>query len=372
MLLICGMMIVFWVFVATAGIQVLYYGLIFGRLAYGRQPYYEPDEYPPVSVVICARNEAENLKKNLKVVMIQNYPAFEVIVVNDQSTDDTVEVIAEYMKRNANLRLLNIRPGDKPLPGKKFALKTGIEHATYDTIVVTDADCKPVSAHWLEHLAGSYLSETDIVLGYSPFDRTPTLLNKAARYENVMTAMQYMSLAKAGMPYMGVGRNMSFRKKLFEKWDHKKGGKLQSGDDDLFVNAQARRKKTALCLHKDSFTYSGAEATWAGWMRQKARHVSTGSHYKLHHQFVLFLFALSDFLFYTTFVILCIKALMLPIVLLSLALTLAAKYLVTAKINKKLHQNDLSKWFIIMDPLYVIYLMLIFIITTFRPNPQWK
>ena len=366
------MTIVFWVFVAAAGIQVLYYVLVFGRLAYSRQPHYDPDTYPPLTVVICAKNEAENLRKNLKVVLIQNYPTFEVIVVNDQSTDDTVEVIAEYMQRNANLRLLNIKPGDKPLPGKKFALKTGIDHASYDTIVVTDADCKPVSAHWLEHMASCYLSDTDIVLGYAPFHQVPTLLNKVARYENVMTAMQYMSLSKAGMPYMGVGRNMSFRKELFETWDHKKGKKLKSGDDDLFVNALARGKNTALCLHKDAFTYSDAETRWGGWLRQKTRHVSTSSHYKLHHKFVLFLFALSNLLFYTAFGVLCIKAFIPLIVLPLLAIVLIVKCLVTAKINKKLHQNDLSKWFIIMDPLYVMYLLLIFIATILRPDPAWK
>ncbi len=369
---LCIMIIVFGVFTAVAIIQVLFYSLIFGKLAYSRDPHYEPDEYPPVSVVICAKNEAENLKKNLKVVLIQNYPDFEVIIVNDQSTDNTIEVLAEYFDRNENLRLFNIKPGEKPLPGKKFALKTGIENAKNDIIVVTDADCKPVSAHWLEHLVGSYLSDTDFVLGYSPFYKAPTLLNKLARYENVMTAMQYLSFAKVGMPYMGVGRNMSFRKSLFEGWDHKSGKNISSGDDDLFVNALARAKNTELCLHKDSFTYSEAKNTWSEWIRQKTRHVSSGNHYKLYHKFVLFLFALSNFLFYTTFIVLCIKTFILPIVLLSLALVLFTKYVVTAKINNKLQQNDLSKWFGIMDPLYIVYLLFIFILTIFRPNPEWK
>jgi len=366
------MIIVFGVFTAAAVIQVLFYSLVFGKLAYSHEPHYEPDEFPPVSVVICAKNEAENLKKNLKVVMIQNYPTFEVIIVNDQSTDNTVEVIAEYFDRNDNIRLFNIKPGEKPLPGKKFALKTGIENAQYDIIIVTDADCKPVSAHWLEHLVGNYLSDTDFVLGYAPFYKAPTLLNKISRYENVMTAMQYLSFAKVGMPYMGVGRNMSFRKDLFTGWDQKNGKNISSGDDDLFVNALAKSRNTELCLHKDAFTYSEAKTTWKEWIRQKTRHVSTSSHYKLLHKFVLFLFALSNFLFYTTFLVLCIKAFTLPLVLLSLVLVLFSKYVVTAKINNKLQQSDLTGWLIIMDPLYVVYLLLIFILTIFRPNPEWK
>jgi hypothetical protein len=221
-------------------------------------------------------------------------------------------------------------------------------------------------------MAGHYLSDTGFVLGFSPFSRGPGMLNRFARYENMMTAMQYLSFARLGMPYMGVGRNMSFRRELAENWDQAKGKKLAGGDDDLFVNAAARSGHTEICLHRDAFTYSQARGTWGEWIRQKTRHVSTAGHYKFYHQVVLLLFALSDFLFYTAFVVLCIKAFMLPIVLSALALVWAVKYMVTARINNKLLQTDLSKWFLIMDPLYVVYLLLIFILTILRPNPEWK
>jgi hypothetical protein len=155
----------------------------------------------------------------------------------------------------------------------------------------------------------------------------------------------------------------------------KNGQTKSSGDDDLFVNALARGRHTEICLNKDAFTYSEAKPTWGGWIRQKTRHVSTASHYKLLHKFVLFLFALSNFLFYTSFAVLCIKGFMQPIMLLSVlsfALALFTKYMVTAAINNKLQQSDLSKWLIVMDPLYVLYLLLIFILSIFRPNPEWK
>ena len=370
---ICNMIIVFWIFVASVVLQLAYYILVFSRLSYSREPYYEPDGYPPVSIVICAKNEAENLAKNLKIVLIQNYPEFEVIIVNDQSTDNTVEVVADYFNRNDNIRLFNIKPGEKPLPGKKFALKTGVESAKYDIVVVTDADCKPASAHWLEHLIGSYLGDTDFVLGYSPYYKAPTILNKMIRYENVMTAMQYLSFAQAGMPYMGVGRNMAFRKELFLKSKvlHK-SKKVQSGDDDLFVNAHARGRTTELSLHKDSFTYSEAKTTLRDWINQKSRHISSAGHYKVYHIFLLFLFALSDFLFYTTFVLLCIKSFIPLFILLSGLSVILVKYIITGKINSKLHQTDLSYWFLLLDPLYVVYLFSIFIVSSLRPNQEWK
>lgn len=366
----------FLVFTAAAVVQGAYYSLLYARLAYQPERRFEPDDYPPLSVVICARNEAENLRRNLKVVLIQNYPApFEVIVVNDQSEDDTLQVLDEFMGRNENLRLLNIKPGAKPLPGKKFALKTGVGHAHYDTIVVTDADCKPASAHWLEHLAAAYMTETDLVLGYSPFIKVPGLLNKLQRYENVMTAMQYFSYAMSGMPYMGVGRNMSFRRSLFESWDMKRGKGKLGGDDDLFVNARARGKHTAVCLHRDAFTLSSAPPGWGPWLRQKTRHISTSAYYRFRHKLLLFVFALSNFIFYTGFAALCLIKPTPPLLLLSvlsMALVLFAKYVVSSAVNKRLQQQDLSKWTLLLDPLYVLYLLIIFILTIIRPNPAWK
>ncbi|MCW3124803.1 MAG: glycosyl transferase family 2 [Bacteroidetes bacterium] len=367
------MLIVFFLFVGAVVFQLAYYILIFSRLSYSKEPHYEPDGYPPVSIVICAKNEAENLAHNLKVIMIQHYPKFEVIIVNDQSTDNTVEVVADFFKRNDNIRLFNIKPGDKPMPGKKFALKTGVDAAQYDIVVVTDADCKPYSAHWLEHIIGAYVGGTDFVLGYSPYYKHPGVLNKIIRYENVMTAMQYMSFAQAGMPYMGVGRNMSFRKKVFTGWDPShKSKKVQSGDDDLFVNAKAKGRTTEICTHKDSFTYSEAETTLGAWIRQKARHIGSATHYKFHHKVLLFLFALSDFLFYTTFIVLCIKSFILLFVLLSGFFVVYTKRIVTTRINTKLQQSDLSPWLFILDPLYVVYLFSIFMISLFRPKQEWK
>ena len=369
------MLIVFQIFAGAVIIQLLYYVMVFSRLAYTREHLYEPDteDYPPVSIVICARNEAENLQKNLKVVLIQNYPKFEVIIVNDQSTDNTLEVVTDYFQRNENIRIFNIKQGDKPLAGKKFALKTGVENAKYDTIVVTDADCKPVSAHWLEHLIGGYLSDTDFVLGYSPFYKAPSLINKVARYENVMTAMQYFSFAKIGMPYMGVGRNMTFRKSAFLQWDnYAKSKHVHSGDDDLLVNALAKGSNTEICLHKDSLVYSEAKNTWSEWINQKRRHSGSGKFYKFHHKLLLFLFALSNLLFYTTFLVLCIKPFILPAVLVLCASVLFVKYIITSKVNSKLLQSDLTGWFFVMDPFYVIYLLFIFILSLTTSNKAWK
>ncbi len=361
-------------FLAAAGIQALYYLFFFLRLNFVRGFKGLPEFLPPASVIICARNEAANLRQNLKVVLIQQYPKFEVIVVNDGSTDDTLEVLAEYYKRNTNMKLISLPAGvGKPYAGKKYALKKGIEAASFDTIVVTDADCRPASTAWLAKMVGAYLQDTKIVLGHSPFEKQPGLLNKLIRYENFITALQYFGFASAGLPYMGVGRNLSYRKSLFESFKgfEKKPG-LLSGDDDLFVNAVATGKNTTLCIDKDAFMVTRAETTWGDWLNQKRRHLRTGFAYKLHHQLLLFLFALSKFTFYTVFVAamaLCKPWYLIAGVFIGLVLLQA---LISWRIFTKLGVGDLKIFSPILDIAYSFYLLLIFLLLLLKPKDHWK
>lgn len=362
------------VFLAAAGIQVIYYLLFIARLNFVRGFKGLPEFLPPASVVICARNEAANLRQNLKVVLIQQYQQFEVIVVNDGSTDDTLDVLAEYYKRNTNMKLISLPAGgERPYAGKKYALKKGIEAASFDTIVVTDADCRPSSTSWLAKLVGAYLQDTKIVLGHSPFEKQPGFLNKLIRYENFITALQYFGFAASGLPYMGVGRNLSYKKSLFEKFKgFEKNPALVSGDDDLFINAVATGKNTTLCIDKDAFMVTKAEATFSDWLNQKRRHLRTGFSYKLHHQALLFLFATAKFAFYTFF----IAALVLhqPIMLVGsvFAGVVLLQAILTWRIFAKLGVGDLKIFSPILDIIYSGYLLLIFLLLLLKPKDNWK
>lgn len=362
------------VFLAAAGIQVAYYLFFFLRLNFVRSFKGLPEFLPPASVVICARNEAANLRQNLKVVLIQQYPQFEVIVVNDGSTDDTLDVLAEYYKRNTNMKLISLPAGgDRPYAGKKLALKKGIEAASFDTIVVTDADCRPSTTAWLAKMVGAYLHDTKIVLGHSPFEKQPGLLNKLIRYENFITALQYFGFAAAGLPYMGVGRNLSYRKSLFEgfKGFDKKPG-LVSGDDDLFINAVATGKNTTLCIDKDAFMVTRPESTIQAWLNQKRRHLRTGFSYKWHHQLLLFLFALGKFAFYTTFIVALTTS--KPWYLAAGVFTgvVLLQTLISWRIFTKLGVGDLKIFSPILDIAYSFYLLLIFFLLLLKPKDHWK
>ncbi|MFN8310170.1 MAG: glycosyltransferase [Chitinophagales bacterium] len=359
----------------AAAMQLLFYVLLFARLAFYKAKHYsnESDDAPAVSVVICSRNDAANLEKALKLILIQLYKKFEVVVVNDRSTDNTLEVVAHFATRTDNVRVFTIPAGSHD-GGKKEALKLGVAQARNQLIVVTDADCRPSSTHWLNDMVASYFSESEMVLGYAPFYPRPTLLNRLQRYENVMTAMQYFSFALSGMPYMGVGRNLSFRKDVFLNWAGTKriSGKIAGGDDDLFVNAVASGKKTEICLTKDSFVYSELPATWNDWMIQKRRHIRAGFYYRTIHRLLLFFFALSKFLFYTLLPVLCIKSAMQPFALAIAVVTMLFLWFISFKIHKKLHQTGLSAWFIPLDPAYALYLMAIFFLTSATRKDPWK
>ncbi|MBO6034765.1 MAG: glycosyltransferase [Paludibacteraceae bacterium] len=238
-------------------------------------------EQPEVSVIICAKNEEENLKKNLPLIMSQLYPAYEVIVINDASSDDTEMVLAEMKLQYPNLRTTYVPEKAKFVDSKKFAITLGIKAAKNDILVFTDADCIPGSKDWLGNIVRHFDSKTDIVLGYGAYSYSGTLLSRMQVLDTLFIAMQYLNYSLAGKTYMGVGRNMAYRKSMFLK---SRGFashlNLQSGDDDLFINEVATSKNTKVEVQPESRTISEPKATFKLWMRQKERHISTGSFYK--------------------------------------------------------------------------------------------
>lgn len=259
------------------------------------------ENLPPVSVIICARNERDNLLKHLPLILEQNYPNFEVIVVNDGSTDDSEDILKSFSLQYPHFSYTFSIPNKHYYFSKKQALTIGLKKARYDIVLLTDADCYPTSDQWIKKIMELYNPSTSIVLGYSPYRKEKGILNQWIRFDAYYIALQYFSFAMAGIPYMGVGRNLSYRKELFFK---NKGFAthfdLQSGDDDLFVNAHATSKNTATCLAPESFMISIPKKKLSHWIWQKKRHASTGSRYKLLHKILLGIHHFNYFAFHLT------------------------------------------------------------------------
>ena len=239
------------------------------------------NKLPPVSVIICARNEAGNLEKNLPGFLEQNYPEFEVIVVNDCSTDNTEEVLRHLSVEYPRLKITTIKKDPKFVHGKKLALTVGIKAAKFDTLLLSDADCIPASTSWIQYMIRNYNGNAEIVLGIGLYKKQKGLLNILIRCETAFIAMQYTGLARIGKPYMGVGRNLSYKKELFFKnrgFASHLG--IESGDDDLFIGEVSNKNNTAVENHPGSFTYSEPERKFREWIRQKQRHLTTSKFYQ--------------------------------------------------------------------------------------------
>ncbi len=249
---------------------------------------------PPVSVIIAARNEYENLIQNLPSILEQDYPEFEVVVVNDGSWDDTPTLLAAFQERCPHLKIVYCPDNETYHAGKKMAITLGVKAAKNEQLVFTDADCKPLNNRWLKSMMASMEDNSPIVLGFSPYVKQKGMLNAIIRFDAWFVGLNYLSFALAGIPYMGVGRNMSYRKsQFFDVGGFKTHYHILSGDDDLFINQIANSKNTVISVARDSWVESVPETSWKDYWRQKKRHLTTGWHYKWYHKLLLGLQPLS-------------------------------------------------------------------------------
>ncbi len=364
----------FCIFCSIALIQLFYYLYFFLRLGLYKNTPRAANHTHPVSVIVCARDEAANLVRNLPGILVQQYrTTHEVIVVDDNSFDDTRYLLEEFQKGFKQLQVVELKQEAKLIPGKKFPLSIGIKTARHEVVLLTDADCVPASEFWIERMQEIYTDDTEIVLGYGAYHKKKGMLNKLIRWETLHTALQYFSYALAGIPYMGVGRNLSYKKTIFFR--HKgfsAHNHIPSGDDDLFINMAATRSNTGICIDPESFTLSEPSATWAQWTKQKRRHYSTGKHYKPKHKFLLGLYALSHFLFYPLFAITCFWPDHWYWAVTVLALRFIIQAFVLYKVMNKLNEKDLYPWFWLMD-IWMFFYYLIFSFSLIRkPRPAWK
>ncbi|MEI8085060.1 MAG: glycosyltransferase [Paludibacter sp.] len=259
------------------------------------------NEQPPISVIICAKDEADNLRKFLPFVLEQEYPDFEVIVINDGSTDETEILLRDLCKEHPNLKTTFVPTGANNLSTKKLGLTLGIKAAKNELLLFTDADCMPEDKVWIARMARNFTNETDFVLGYGAYFKKKGFVNQLITYDTLFIALQYMGMAIAKKPYMGVGRNMAYRKQIFfNQKGFASSLHLTSGDDDLMVNKAATARNTRIEIAPDSITWSEPNKTYKGWFVQKERHLSVSSYYKGSSKFILSVEPMTRGLFYAS------------------------------------------------------------------------
>lgn len=326
----------------------------------------------PVSVLVCAQNQEENLKKLIPALLDQSHPEFEVIIVNDRSHDGTYELLDGKSRENPKVKAVHIDRKPDHVDGKKYAVTLGVKTAGFENIVLTDADCVPFSNMWLTKMAGAFNKDTEIMLGYSGYEKQKGFLNYFIRFETLWTAIQYLGLALSGFPYMGVGRNLAWAKGLFMNAKGFNGyQQVTGGDDDLFVNRHAHAGNTAVILGSEAMTVSQPKTSWRAFFKQKLRHLSVGKHYSMRSRAILSIFSISHILSW----LLPIALLLLgidPYLVIGLILIRTLVVYLTLIIACKKSGEKFELWgLLILDCIFVLYYSLAGISALFTKKVKW-
>jgi glycosyltransferase involved in cell wall biosynthesis len=359
------------VFVLAALIQLVYFTVFL--IAFQRRKLAVSPENVPVSIIVCAHDEEENLKELVPILLSQDYDRFEVVVVNDRSNDHTYDFLLDATKKDSRLKMVNVWDKPEHVNGKKFALTLGIRAAANEWILLTDADCRPRSNNWIRAMSQQFAEDAQFVIGFSPYSETRGFLNSFIRFESLITALQYLSFALVKNPYMGVGRNLAYRKSLFlEKKGFNNFLHVTGGDDDLFVNQHANGKNTRAQLSPESLVVSIPENSWSEFFYQKIRHLSVGRRYRFKHKFLLGMFMI-------TWVITLFEGLPLlafsPYYYVIVGALLIRWILMISAIRKLVKKTGLTFnfWIIpILDFLYPIYYISTALVTLFSKKVRWK
>lgn len=332
-----------------------------------------PIEEQGVSVVICAHNEYRNLQEKLPLILEQDYPAYEVIVVNHAADDDTGFLLTSLSDRYPHLKVVDIPADRNFFTGKKFPLSIGIKSARYERVLLTDADCRPAGNQWIRSMTSAFRDKKEIVLGYGAYEKRPGFLNQLIRFDSATVAIQYLSYALSGIPYMGVGRNLAYLKTLF----YRNNGfishyRIRSGDDDLFINRVASKSNTTVMLNPASFTFSDPKGTFGKWVTQKKRHFSTSAYYRPVHKFLLGCWSVTLILFWTSLGILLSLRFAWIFVLGGLLLMLASRYVVFGRWLVRLQEKDLVWMAPFLELLLILLNGSIFLSNLVKKPARWK
>jgi len=352
----------------ASGVQVYYYGWIFRPIEQADNPLPSPT-LPPLSVIICAREEEKSLRLYLPLVLSQDYPQYEVIVIEDNSSDGSKEVLDNLVLQYPHLRYTSI--GSKELPGKKGALLYALKMASFSHLVFTDADCYPASDKWLTAYGEKFAGGADIVLGFGAYTDIGTLLSQVVQYETLLTSMQYHSWWRAGLPYMAVGRNWGYHSKLNpqgELFYHLPP--ISGGDDDLLLQKIVRGANTQVIFNQDAITWSAPPKGWREWIAQKRRHTTAGRYYMHKYRLRLAIFFAS----HAGWIGLSLMGLSSGYGSILLIIIILRWVVMIRRVIfwKNLHHSKLILNFtVIMDVLFPFYLIAIGLASMITPKKNW-
>lgn len=330
--------------------------------------------YQPVSVIVCAKNEAQNLRNNIPKWLDQEHPNFQLVLINDASIDQTKEVMEEFAVKDSRITIVNVENNEAFWANKKYALTLGIKRAEHDILLFTDADCEPASRNWIAAMTAGISREKQLVIGYGGYLKIKgSLLNILIRFETVFTALQYLGHAIWGRSYMGVGRNLAYTSNLYyDQSGFMNHMQIPSGDDDLFVNGASTSKNTTLAFQYDSFTLSEPKRSFKNWITQKRRHVNVAHLYKWRDRFKLGLFYSSQLMFVVLSVVLLCMQFNWELVTLAIGIRYVVSWTVITSVATKLKEKDTALLYPFLEIFLIIFQLSIFISNLIAKPNRWK
>ena len=360
----------FTLFIGTIIVQLYYILFIFQKLAFLNPQRKSASNEIPISVIIAARNESHNLQENLRFILEQDYSNFEVIVVNNNSTDDSYQVLSALKKGYNHLEIIEFNNPDHVRQGKKLPLTLGIKAAKNEHLLLTDADCKPKSNQWIKKMARGF-KEKEIILGYGPYIKTSGLLNSIIRFDTAWIGMNYFSFALKGFAYMGVGRNLAYTKSAYQAVDgYKSHHMLASGDDDLFIQEASKKSSLGIEMDADTHCFSPSKNTWSEWIHQKSRHFTTTPKYSFIKKLLLATYPITLVAAWFSFVSLMILSNSVFICFIMI-LFYTIKWWIQGKCLIKLNERKFALFFPFWDLFYSFLSPVLYMMGKTKRNKNW-
>jgi cellulose synthase/poly-beta-1,6-N-acetylglucosamine synthase-like glycosyltransferase len=230
---------------------------------------------PQISIIIAARNESTRISSCLESLTRIEYPKekYEIIIVDDHSTDNTCELVGHYTETLNNLRLIRLTEKSSELRGKKNALKTGIEQATGELIFTTDADCI-IKPQWLQKMSQFFNQTVPMVIGFSPLVPRRGILYRFLQFDNLFSAIVAAVFVKFHYPFTSTGRNLAYQISAYQESGGFSALKQYRSGDDMHLTQRFRKSVQGhidYCADPDTFIYTQPPDTLSQLLNQQIR-----------------------------------------------------------------------------------------------------
>jgi len=339
-------------------LQLIYVVFVYARLAFYRYSSQQKQYlFPPLSIVVVVHNQADFIEKNLLILLQQNYPTFEVIVVSNQSSDETKYLLAHYKSVYDHLNYTILEQSRHLSLDKKLPLNLAVKMAKYQHIVLTEVDCCPSSLNYLQEIGKTYATNKSVVLGYAPMNMRSGWLNWLIAHDVAWTAVNYLSFTRSKLPYIGTLRNVSFTKDVFQQWQESES--LQS-DTDMFIGQIAHARHYAIVVSPHSYMHCSPPFTWKDWIFEKRQYRLTLPKINSFARLATVSYALSLAMMYVTFVALLFVEDLRLISLLIFVFVFCVKWAIHGSCFVKLNERKSALFFPFYDIFYAVIMPIIY------------